>query len=69
VLNVLKDPAPVVEILQLGRDGTMLAVRPFCKTNDYWQVYFDTNRTVQETFQQAGYPPPDLRIIQETKTM
>lgn len=68
VANVLKDPSPVVEILQLGRDGTMLAVRPFCKVDNYWQVYFDTNRTVQETFQQAGYPPPDLRIIQEAKT-
>lgn len=68
VANVLKDPAPVVEILQLGRDGTMLAVRPFCNTADYWQVYFDTNRAVQETFQAAGYPPPDLRIFQETKS-
>ncbi len=69
VPNVLKDPQPVVEILQLGRDGTMLAVRPFCKSDNYWQVYFDTNRTVQEAFQQAGYPPPDMRTFQETKTM
>lgn len=67
VQNVLKDPAPVIEILQLGRDGTMLAIRPFCKIDNYWQVYFDTNRTVQEVFQQAGYPPPDLRVIQETR--
>ena len=68
IANVLKDPAPVVEILQLGRDGTMLAVRPFCNTADYWQVYFDTNRAVQETFQAAGYPPPDMRTYQETKS-
>lgn len=69
VSNVLKDPAPVIEILQLGRDGTMLAVRPFCKTNDYWQVYFDTNRAVQDAFQKASYPPPDLRTIQESKSV
>ncbi|HSE42153.1 MAG TPA: mechanosensitive ion channel family protein [Acidobacteriota bacterium] len=63
--NVLKDPKPIVEILQLGRDGNMIAVRPFCKNQDYWQVYFDTNRTIQETFKEAGYPPPDMRIFQE----
>jgi small conductance mechanosensitive channel len=69
VQNVMRGPAPVVEILQLGRDGTMLALPPFCKIDNYWQVYFDTNRTVQEAFQQAGYSPPDLRIIQETRAM
>lgn len=68
VPNVLKDPAPVVEILQLGRDGTMLAVRPFCKTDDYWQVYFDTNRAIQEAFQHANYPPPNMGVIQQSKT-
>lgn len=67
VPNVLPNPEPVVEILQLGRDCTMLAIRPFCKTDDYWQVYFDTNRTLQETFQQAGYPPPDMRTFQDLK--
>ena len=57
--NVLNDPAPVVEILQLSRD-TRLAVRPFCKHEDYWQVYFDTNRIVRSTLNEAGYPPPEL---------
>lgn len=67
VPNVIPNPEPVVEILQLGRDGTLLAVRPFCKTDDYWQVYFDTNRALQETFQQAGYPPPDMRTFKESR--
>jgi small conductance mechanosensitive channel len=62
--NVLPEPGPVVEILQLARDGTMIAVRPYCKVNDYWQVYFDTNRAIQETFKEAGYPPPDMRTFQ-----
>lgn len=59
--NVLAQPEPVVEILQLAREGTMIAVRPYCKNEDYWQVYFDANRTVQEAFKAAGYPPPDMR--------
>jgi small conductance mechanosensitive channel len=61
VPNVLPEPAPVVEILNLNRDGTMIAVRPFCKNQDYWQVYFDTNRTVRDVFEQAGYPPPNAK--------
>lgn len=63
--NVLSQPEPVVEILQLAREGTMIAVRPFCKNQDYWQVYFDANRTLQEAFKGAGYPPPDLRSFAE----
>lgn len=57
--NVLSDPAPVVEILQLARE-TRLAIRPFCKNEHYWRVYFDTNLVVRETLNEAGYPPPDL---------
>jgi small conductance mechanosensitive channel len=63
--NILTDPKTSIEILQIGRDGTMIAVRPYCKSENYWQVYFDTNRAIQETFQEAGYPPPDMRIFQE----
>ena len=60
VANVLKDPDPVVEILQLSREGTRLAIRPFCRNEDYWQVYFDTNRVVREALNESGFPPPDV---------
>jgi small conductance mechanosensitive channel len=56
--NVLAEPAPVVEILDFNALGTQLAVRPFCHTDHYWQVYFDTNRVVGEAFANAGYPAP-----------
>jgi hypothetical protein len=32
-----------------------LAVRPYCHTNDYWQVYFDTNKTIAEKLGAAGF--------------
>jgi small conductance mechanosensitive channel len=25
----------------------------------YWQVYFDTNKTIREAFGEAAYPVPD----------
>ena len=56
IANVVPDPAPDVEILTFNERGPVLAVRPFVHTDHYWQVYFDTNRTIRETFGAAGYP-------------
>ncbi len=56
--NVIADPAPDVEILDFNAMGTVLAVRPYCHTSHYWQVYFDTNKLIASTFGSAGYPPP-----------
>lgn len=58
--NVVADPAPDVEILDFNERGTVLAVRPYCHTAHYWQVYFDTNKLIAATFGSAGYPPPFL---------
>jgi small conductance mechanosensitive channel len=56
--NVIAEPAPDVEILDFNERGTVLAVRPYCHTRDYWQVYFDTNKLIAATFGAAGYPAP-----------
>jgi small conductance mechanosensitive channel len=57
--NVLGTPAPSVEILTFTPLGPVLAVRPFCHNNNYWQVYFDTNRAIVEVGGEAGYPVPN----------
>ena len=57
--NVMADPIPDVEILEFNLSGPVLAVRPYCHTNDYWQVYFDTNKVIRESFGEAGYPVPE----------
>ncbi|KPF73005.1 mechanosensitive ion channel protein MscS [alpha proteobacterium AAP81b] len=56
--NVVADPAPDVEILDFNDKGTVLAVRPYCHTDHYWQVFFDTNKLIAATFGTAGYPVP-----------
>jgi small conductance mechanosensitive channel len=56
IANVVAEPAPDVEILTFNERGPVLAVRPYCNTAHYWQVYFDGNRTIRETFGAAGYP-------------
>jgi small conductance mechanosensitive channel len=66
IANVAADPAPDVEILDFNERGTLLAVRPYCHTDHYWQVWFDTNKLIAATFGHAGYPAPYL--VQENKT-
>jgi small conductance mechanosensitive channel len=59
VPNVITQPAPDVEILTFNNFGSVLAVRPYCNNNHYWQVYFDTNRLIHDTFAHAGFPVPE----------
>jgi small conductance mechanosensitive channel len=40
--KVLKDPAPSVNVEALADSSVNLAVRPYCKPEDYWDVYFAT---------------------------
>jgi len=56
IANVVTDPKPDVEIVTFNERGPVLAVRPYCHTNHYWQVYFDGNKAIRETFGAAGYP-------------
>jgi len=43
--------------------GTVIAVRPFCHTDHYWQVYFDANRAIADVGAEAGYPAPETRHV------
>ena len=56
--NVLSNPAPEVDVLQFTPAGPQLCVRPYCSSQHYWQVYFDTNRLIRESFEEAGFPLP-----------
>ena len=56
--NVLSSPPPDVDILQFTPVGPLLCVRPYCNNQHYWQVYFDANRLIRETFGDAGFPAP-----------
>lgn len=56
--NVLARPAVDVEILEFNLVGPVLAVRPYCHNDHYWQVYFDGNRTIREALAAADFPAP-----------
>lgn len=61
--HVVPTPAPDIEILGFNLAGPMLAVRPYCHTDHYWQVYFDTNRVIRESFGEAHFPVPEQHYV------
>jgi small conductance mechanosensitive channel len=68
--NVLPSPAPEVNVLDINLVGTVIAVRPYCHTDHYWQVYFVSNEAILRVAQEAGWPAPTPaqvnRIVQIT---
>ena len=70
--NVLAAPGPDVSLLDLNLVGPVLAVRPYCHNDHYWQVYFDTNEAIVRTAREAGWPAPTpaniTRMIQMQAT-
>ena len=64
--NVKDSPAPDVALLDLNLVGPVIAVRPYCHTDHYWQVYFDTNEAIVRVAREAGWPAPTPTQIMKT---
>jgi small conductance mechanosensitive channel len=56
VPNIAAAPPVDVEVLEFNEFGPKLAVRPYCHSDHYWQVYFDTNKAIAATLGAAGFP-------------
>jgi len=64
--NVKDSPAPDVALLDMNLVGPVIAVRPYCHTDHYWQVYFDTNEAIVRVAREAGWPAPTPTQIMKT---
>lgn len=68
--NVSKTPAPDVAILTFNPFGPVLAVRPYCHNDHYWQVYFDGNMVIREVLGDSAFPGPAYPLaVSESKSM
>jgi small conductance mechanosensitive channel len=67
--KVLKDPEPNIKLHTLGDSSVNFVVRPWVKTDDYWDVYWDIMREVKLRFDREGisipYPQRDVHLISE----
>ena len=66
--QVLAEPAPVVAVGELGDGAIRLVIRPSCKPEHYWDVYFQTLESIPAVLAAAGVPLPvprrDVHMVQ-----
>ena len=65
--KILKDPAPVVSLMELADSSINFIARPWVKTEDYWSVYFDITESTKEALDAAGIEIPYPHRVQITK--
>jgi small conductance mechanosensitive channel len=70
--QVLDDPESIVKLHNLGESSVDFVVRPWAKTDDYWDVYWDITREVKIRFDAEGisipFPQRDVHVIDEKAT-
>ena len=66
---VLKKPGPMIKLHTLADSSVNFVVRPWVKTEDYWDVYWDITREVKMRFDREGisipFPQRDVHLYNE----
>jgi small conductance mechanosensitive channel len=65
--KVLQDPAPAVTVSELADSSVNFAVRPWSKTEHYWDVYFEVTENVKEALDKANIDIPYPHQVQIRK--
>ena len=61
----LQEPAPFAHISGGTNEAMEFTVRVWCKTENYWDLYFELNQSIVEAFAAKGVQAPALRIIND----
>jgi len=69
---VLDDPEPMIKLHELGDSSVNFIVRPWVKTSDYWDTYWELTRAVKLRFDKEGisipFPQRDVHVIEQKPT-
>jgi small conductance mechanosensitive channel len=69
--RILKNPAPQVVVSELADSSVDFAVRPWVKSADYWDVYFDTTANLKTALESNGitipFPQQEISIKNAAK--
>lgn len=64
--KVLKDPKPMVGVVEMAASSVNLVVRPWVKTADYWDVYFALTENIKLRLDAEGigipFPQQDVHL-------
>ena len=64
--RILDTPAPFVNLIALADSSVNVVVRVWVKSENYWDVFFQMNKSVYATFNKEGinFPFPQLTVHQ-----
>ena len=63
--RVLHEPAPLIGINSMGNDSMEFLARPWIKTDEYWDAYYDLMEKIKEKFDENGVVLPRTNIFVE----
>ncbi len=67
--KALKDPEPTIRMNTLADSSVNFICRPWARTADYWDVYWDVTKAVKQRFDAAGigipFPQRDVHLYIE----
>jgi small conductance mechanosensitive channel len=70
--KILDDPAPVIKLHTLNDSSVDFVVRPWARTEDYWDVYWDITREVKLRFDREGisipYPQHEVHLVAQSES-
>ncbi len=67
--KVLQDPKPSVNVSELADSSVNFAVRPWCKSADYWDVYFGITEACKLALDKAGIEIPYPHQVEIRRTV
>jgi len=64
--KILDEPEPIIHVHELADSSVNLICRPWVKTEDYWDVYWDITKAVKVRFDTEGisipFPQTDMHV-------
>jgi small conductance mechanosensitive channel len=65
--RILKDPAYTIGLLEMADSSINFAVRPWVKSADYWNVFFETQEKIKTRFDEENitipFPQRDVHLF------
>jgi len=59
---VINDPEPVARLMKHNESSLDFVMRAWCKSEDYWTVYFDLNEQIKKKFDENGISIPFKQV-------
>jgi small conductance mechanosensitive channel len=66
--RILKDPSTMIGVIELADSSVNIAVRPWVRSADYWNVYFNLTENIKKSFDSQGisipFPQRDVHMYE-----